>query len=1225
MPFNPIIQWNLCGFFHKFAELKLLCRTHRPSFVLLQETNLSPVDSPSFRSYSIIRADRTNAARASGGVAIMIHESLDFHPIPLNTDLEAVAVRSHIHCPVTVCCVYLPPSIEISPESLLNLISQLPPPIVLGGDFNAHHPSWGSTTCNHKGQITLETMERANLHLLNTGEHTHLCLASGTLSSIDLTIVSPSLFPILSWTPLPDLHGSDHFPILISSTLPSSQSPLRTTYKLYKADWELYQSSVVLPETALRNPSLNLCRLKAAIRHAASLSIPQRNSHSTHFPVPWWNDRCSQVIRDRKRALAQFRSSPSLERFMAFKRARAVARKTIVQAKASSWVNFTKNLDYHASSDEFWNRVGRLKGRPPNVISGLYSGSAWCSDPTLIPDILAQHFASVSNNTDHPGPSAIPSSTLPPSLPLSNSDSLPINLPFTFEELSQALNRHCPSTPGPDEIPFPLIKKLPYHALSFLLDIYNDFWTLGLFPPSWSHSTLIPICKKGKPRSSPSSYRPISLTDHLSKIFERMILNRLSWSLETNSQLSSIQCGFRPGRSTLNHLVGFEKDIRNAFAAGQHLIALSLDLQNAFDRVSRELIITRLLSLGYVGNILIFVRNFLNNRSFRVCSGGFFSSAYSLHNGVPQGSVLSPTLFIIAMDSITNYVDSRVTYRLFADDILVYRAVKSINWGERLLQGALYRLSVWSSSTGFCISPPKSSIIHVCRRRGCHRIHSFTINDVSIPTVDQFRFLGVIFDRRLTWKNHIDELKSRCTRDLFMLRWLSHHRAGANQETIIKVYLSIILPKMDYGSLLYSAASKSYLRTLEVIQNSALRISLGAFKSSPAISLCSLTSTIPLTYRRKHISLRFAVRSIALPSSFGLTSHWSHPTASDHPPPTQVSDTSSIISGLLSDVGFSSLHLLPVQFPRFPPWTFTDTFVNTSLSLYSKGEHPPSFTRAKFYELLSQYPEYKTLYTDGSKSSAGLGCAFVSDGRTFPFRLAEQGTILTAELYAIYQALIYVSAQTYRKWLIFTDSYNSLVCLIERKYSHPLVSKSLILLRSLILDGYRLVLTWIPSHVGIPGNELADAAAKSATILQLPLINICIHTDLYPIIKTFIRDTVQCRWELESGTNKLSNIKSDFFSLLPVPPVRSHAVRLNRLRLGHCYFTHGHMMSSDQPANCEFCAHSPASVLHLLSDCPRLSLTRIRFGLSNFRNTLVGDNSDRLMGFLREIGYFYRI
>ncbi|XP_076266737.1 uncharacterized protein LOC143200225 [Rhynchophorus ferrugineus] len=127
-----------------------------------------------------------------------------------------------------------------------------------------------------------------------------------------------------------------------------------------------------------------------------------------------------------------------------------------------------------------------------------------------------------------------------------------------------------------------------------------------------------------------------------------MMLNRLSWSLETNSQLSSIWCDLRYGRSTLNYLVGFDRDIREAITT-KHLLALSLDLQNAFDRVNTELIISRLHSLGYKANILDFMHNLLNNRSFRVFSGEFLFSTYPLNHGDPQDTVMSPTLILIAM------------------------------------------------------------------------------------------------------------------------------------------------------------------------------------------------------------------------------------------------------------------------------------------------------------------------------------------------------------------------------------------------------------------------------------------------------------------------------------------------------------------------------------------------------------------------------------------------
>ena len=128
--------------------------------------------------------------------------------------------------------------------------------------------------------------------------------------------------------------------------------------------------------------------------------------------------------------------------------------------------------------------------------------------------------------------------------------------PFSSLELSTAISQLSTSTSvGPDKITYPLLTHLPQSALHFLLYIFNLFWSTHTFLSTWKQSTIIPILKPGKPSDSPSSYRPISLTSCTSKLFERMVLGRLTYFLEQQGTLSPVQADFRLGRSTVDQVL----------------------------------------------------------------------------------------------------------------------------------------------------------------------------------------------------------------------------------------------------------------------------------------------------------------------------------------------------------------------------------------------------------------------------------------------------------------------------------------------------------------------------------------------------------------------------------------------------------------------------------------------------------------------------------------------
>ena len=155
------------------------------------------------------------------------------------------------------------------------------------------------------------------------------------------------------------------------------------------------------------------------------------------------------------------------------------------------------------------------------------------------------------------------------------------NRPFSLDELKHSLTKAHDTASGPDDIHYQLLKHLPDSSLQTILDFMNDIWANGNLPSIWKMATVIPIPKPNKDNTDPSNYRPIALTSCVCKTMERMINDRLVWFLESNDILTNIQCGFRQGRSTIDHLVRFETFIRNAFAKNEHAVSIFFDLEKS--------------------------------------------------------------------------------------------------------------------------------------------------------------------------------------------------------------------------------------------------------------------------------------------------------------------------------------------------------------------------------------------------------------------------------------------------------------------------------------------------------------------------------------------------------------------------------------------------------------------------------------------------------------------
>ena len=312
---NSIIQWNCRGLKANFNDIGILLSRHNPIAVCLQETFLKTTDQITFKNFSFYNKVYTGGEKASGGVSIVVNNNFPHKSVALDTELQAVAVSVTMHQPLTICSIYIPPSAAIEPTLLDNLITQLPSPFILLGDFNSHSTIWGCKDTNARGQTIESFISRNSLCLFNTRKsHTYLHPATGTYSAIDLSLCSPSLFTDFSWKVYDDLLGSDHFPILLQEHGPPLQHRV-PRWKLHKADWALFQH---LCEERLKPDVFKNCEDPAELfsdllHDIAKAAIPQSSTKPKRANKPWFDDKCKQAVKERKQALSRFTLRPTTE------------------------------------------------------------------------------------------------------------------------------------------------------------------------------------------------------------------------------------------------------------------------------------------------------------------------------------------------------------------------------------------------------------------------------------------------------------------------------------------------------------------------------------------------------------------------------------------------------------------------------------------------------------------------------------------------------------------------------------------------------------------------------------------------------------------------------------------------------------------------------------------------------------------------------------------------
>lgn len=1226
---TSLIQWNCRGLSANRPELDILTQITNASVICLQETLLKD-DKYNINNFTPHHKLGTidTEGRAHGGVSIFVRDSIKQYRIHLVSPMQAVAVRTTINHPITICSVYIPPSSTCAIEDLEDLLQQLPTPIIMVGDFNAHNILWGGNKIDQRGNIMEAFITRNNLCLWNDDSFTYMHPATGSLTSIDLSLCSPGLLLDFQWKVEEDLHGSDHFPIVLryDQLIPEERIP---RWQFHKAKWDKFASlceSELQFETFKHLPD----PVKAFTDHLNKIAescIPKSSGVPKRPDKPWFNEECKEAINERKKALDQFRKNSTSENLQALKIWRAKARRTIRKCKRNSWREFISKLNSRSPIKKCWDMVRKINGkRGGPQIQYLEEEGTKVTNPKDIADILASTIAknsSTANYTSKFQRNKIKKERKQLNFISKNLEEY--NKAFSLEELVTSIKKSHDTTPGPDQIHYQILKHLPLSTCSVLLEILNLVWENGNFPTSWKEATMIPIPKPDKDSTNKNNHRPISLTSCICKTMERMINERLVWFLETSGIITKFQSGFRWNRSTLDHLVRFETLVRETFLKKEHLVAIFFDLEKAYDTVWKYGIMKDLHDMGLRGRLPIFIESFLSDRTFRVRVGNVMSNYFEQENGVPQGSILSVTLFSIKINSIVEALKPGVDCGLYVDDFQISYRSKNIHTIERQLQLCLNKLQDWADENGFKFSKSKTVCMHFCQLRKQHADPELYLEDVRVPVVEQAKFLGLIFDRKLSFIPHLKYLRKKCQKALNFLRVVAHTDWGSDRMMLLQLYKSLIRSKLDYGSIVYGSARKSYLQMLDPIQNQALRLCLGAFRTSPAKSLQVEAEEPSLENRRLKLAIQYVTKMAANPDNPTSQCIFS-PDCEDLfvESPNSIPPIGIRVKTAMQDLEINLENIAEFELPQTPIWSYSPPPVNFELSKNLKKCTDPNVFISAFQEVKDVYKGHEFIYTDGSKMNARTASAAVMVDHAYQERLPDKASIFTAELNAIFLALDHVETSSKSDFVIFTDSKSCLQSLASRDWKNPMVLRVLErYYRLCYLEGKAINFCWIPSHIGIKGNEKADTAAKLALNLKMTEHKVP-YTDYRCYTNRYTRILWQHEWDDEEN-NKLHSV-CPIIGLFPAAYRRSRReeVVLARSRIGHTFYTHSYLLRGEEQPECVIC-DCPLTVKHILLDCVDFDHIRSKyFNVDNMQALFEQVNASLILDYIREIGLFHK-
>ena len=401
-------------------------------------------------------------------------------------------------------------------------------------------------------------------------------------------------------------------------------------------------------------------------------------------------------------------------------------------------------------------------------------------------------------------------------------DENPMMTQITTEEvLSQLRKCKNKSSPGSDGLNYLIIKKLSPNVIKYLTILFNAALHIGYFPQSWKHATVKLVPKPGKDNKEAKNWRPISLLSCVGKLFERIIGNRLSSHLEKHKLLSPYQSGFRKGRMTTEQLFRLSEDAHSSFKKKGITAALFLDAEAAFDKAWHDGIRFKIHKLGITNRLVRLISSFLNNRKLTVKVGEKYSDTISMEAGTPQGSCLSPLLYIILVNDIPNLSDTAMIGQ-FADDIALWVNAQTFSGCRQRLQAAVNTLERWCRRWRIKLNESKSNLlyIHRSREKPTQDVCLQLFNGIIRPKTSA-KYLGVEFDEKLKFDTHFKDIARKSTSRLNIFKMLVKN--GVDNSTMIRLYKTYVRPLFEYGSISFLPAN---ILQLQRIQNEFICLSL---------------------------------------------------------------------------------------------------------------------------------------------------------------------------------------------------------------------------------------------------------------------------------------------------------------------------------------------------------------------------------------------------------------
>lgn len=369
-----------------------------------------------------------------------------------------------------------------------------------------------------------------------------------------------------------------------------------------------------------------------------------------------------------------------------------------------------------------------------------------------------------------------------------------------------------------------ILKAVFYVIKEEFVDVINSSLREGCCPDSWKTSTIIPIPKVEKARKA-SDYRPINMLPIFEKVLELVVKKQIETYLENNDIITEHQSGFRKQYSCETAIQTVIDEWKLIVSKGEMVGVIFMDLKRAFETIDRDRLIEKLYQYGIRGMVLDWLKSYLNNRTQQVRFDYKWSKQISTVYGVPQGSVLGPLLFIVYINDIIKACPEGCNIKMFADDTLIYVTGESSAEIESKMTVAFNTVEEWMNINKLKMNAGKTKymIVKSIRKEQRGNITVKCLDGTEIERVEIMKYLGIIIDDRLRFKDHCDYMLKKIGKKTSFLNRIGNYISA---YTRCIIYKTIIAPHFEYCATMLMDMGETQLSKLQIAQNRAMRVIL---------------------------------------------------------------------------------------------------------------------------------------------------------------------------------------------------------------------------------------------------------------------------------------------------------------------------------------------------------------------------------------------------------------